>query len=62
MVFELALKNKWKLVRGKKKKERTRKQSRQDTYTLKRVTLRKGIYFENDENFIVFNIEVGRAG
>lgn len=62
MVFELALKNKWKLVRGKKKKERTRKQSRQDTHTLKRVTLRKGIYFENDENFIVFNIEVGRAG
>lgn len=26
------------------------------------MTLRKGIYFENDENFIVFNTEVGRAG
>lgn len=26
------------------------------------MTLRKGVYFENDEHFSVFNTEVGRGG
>lgn len=56
MIVELALKNKWRLdEKGKNQKTVQAKRIH------KRVSLTKGIYFGN-ENFSVFNTEVGRAG